>query len=87
LATLGTEPRERSAFYFCCRQQDQWLAEVTGPNLRADHAWFDACCPLRNVSAGFPSAVLVHSIADIDCRTASRYEWRRVWPRPAFSTG
>ncbi len=57
---------DRSVFYLYCRQQGRWLAKVTGHDPHTDDAWFNAYCPLRNVSAGFPPTALVHGTADTD---------------------
>ena len=61
--TTGTD---RSLFYLYCRQQGQWLPEVTGHSMPKDAAWFDRYCPLRNISTAFPPTVLVHGQNDSD---------------------
>lgn len=57
---------DRSCFYLYCRQQGQWLQEVTAHDPREDDAWFDRYCPLRNVTSAFPPTVLVHGTLDAD---------------------
>ncbi len=75
---------DRSCFYLYCRQQGKWLDEVTGHDPRSDDRWFDRYCPIRNVSAAFPSTILVHGTADTDvpheesARLAAAFAERRV---------
>jgi acetyl esterase/lipase len=57
---------DRSCFYLYCRQQGNWLEEVTAHDPRHDSAWFDRYCPIRNVGPGFPPTVLVHGEVDTD---------------------
>ncbi len=61
-----TNGEDRSLYYLYCRQQGQWLSEVTGHSLPQDAAWFSKFCPLRNVDAAFPPTVLVHGRDDSD---------------------
>ena len=56
----------RGRFYLYCRQQGLWPKEVTGRDPDADPRWFDRFCPVRNVSAQYPPALLVHGAADTD---------------------
>jgi dipeptidyl aminopeptidase/acylaminoacyl peptidase len=39
---------------------------VAGRDPDADPRWFDRFCPVRNVSAQYPPALLVHGAADTD---------------------
>lgn len=57
---------DRSSFYLYCRQRGEWLVEVTGHDLPDDRAWLEAYCPLRNITADYPPAMLVHGTADTD---------------------
>lgn len=73
LQVVGTTPvagapldRDRDNFYLYCRQQGQWLNEVTAHDPRVDDAWFDAYCPLRLMDASFPPTILVHGRDDTD---------------------
>jgi dipeptidyl aminopeptidase/acylaminoacyl peptidase len=69
---VGTTPvsepthDDRDYFYLYCRQQGQWLAEVTGHDPRDDNAWFDPWCPIRNIAPGYPPTILVHGTLDTD---------------------
>ncbi len=73
LASLDAPPLQdpalgidRSIFYLYCRQQGRWLQEVTANDPRADDAWFDRYCPVRNVDEGFPPTMLLHGTDDTD---------------------
>ena len=57
---------DRSPFYLYCRQQGQWLPEVTGHSLQQNAAWFNRYCPLRNIDSAFPPTALVHGRDDSD---------------------
>jgi acetyl esterase/lipase len=57
---------DRSRFYLYCRQQGQWLQEVTGHSLPGDLAWLRQYCPLHHIQQGFPPTVLVHGLDDSD---------------------
>ena len=57
---------DRGYFYLYCRQQGQWLIEVTGRDPRQDAAWFDPYCPIRNIAPGYPPTILVHGTLDTD---------------------
>lgn len=62
----GAAAPDRSTFYLYCRQQGKWLEEVTAHDPRTDDSWFDPYCPIRNLGADFPPAVLLHGTADTD---------------------
>jgi acetyl esterase/lipase len=64
--TDSARAMERAYFYLRCRQQGCWLPEVTGHDLADDPAWFDAWCPLSNITPVFPPTILVHGTADTD---------------------
>lgn len=73
LQVVGTTPvggapldRDRDNFYLYCRQEGQWLHEVTAHDPRVDDAWFDAYCPPRLIDATFPPTILVHGREDTD---------------------
>jgi dipeptidyl aminopeptidase/acylaminoacyl peptidase len=57
---------DRGYFYLYCRQQGQWLPEVTGRDLREDPGWFDPWCPIRNITSSYPPTMLVHGTLDTD---------------------
>jgi acetyl esterase/lipase len=66
-AAVSEPPHDdRDYFYLYCRQQGQWLAEVTGHDPREDDAWFDPWCPIRNITPNFPPTILVHGTLDTD---------------------
>jgi acetyl esterase/lipase len=71
--TVGTRPlaeppegSERGKFYLYSRQQGVWPQEVAGRDPRREPGWFDAYCPIRNVSGRYPPTLLVHGTADTD---------------------
>jgi acetyl esterase/lipase len=73
LATVGTAAIseqlpdiDRGYFYVYCRQQGRWPIEVAGHDPRESPRWFDAYCPARNVTPGYPPTMLVHGTADTD---------------------
>jgi acetyl esterase/lipase len=56
----------RYQFYFYCRQHGIWPQRVTGHDPETELRWFDAYCPLRNVSSSYPPTILIHGTADTD---------------------
>lgn len=56
----------RGGFYLYCRQKGIWPKEVSGHDPDTDARWFDAYCPLRNVTRSYPPTMLVHGTADTD---------------------
>jgi acetyl esterase/lipase len=73
LATVGTtcvsEPPpndQRGVFYHYCRQNGIWPIQVTGHDPATEPRWFDPYCPVRNVTADYPPAFLIHGTSDTD---------------------
>ena len=73
LATVGTAPisdppqgNQRGEFYLYCRQNGLWPVEVSGHDPRTEDKWFEAYCPIRNVTAKYPPTMLIHGTADTD---------------------
>lgn len=71
--TVGTsavsEPNpdvDRGYFYVYCRQQGRWPIEVAGHDPRQEPRWFDAYCPVRNVTPQYPPTMFIHGTADTD---------------------
>lgn len=58
--------KNRLHFYHYCRQHGLWPLEVTGHDPVSEPGFFDAYCPVRNVSAGHPPTMLLHGDADTD---------------------
>ncbi|MCC7499185.1 MAG: alpha/beta hydrolase [Bryobacterales bacterium] len=56
----------RFDFYLYCRQQGLWPKEVSGHDPVAEPRWFDAYCPIRNVTLSYPPTILVHGTGDTD---------------------
>ena len=65
LAEPGPEV-DRGYFYVYCRQHGRWPIEVTGHDPLLEPRWFDTYCPIRNVTAQFPTTILIHGTADTD---------------------
>jgi acetyl esterase/lipase len=68
-STAIAEPpakNQRFRFYLYCRQNGLWPKEVTGHDPDAEPKAFDALCPLRRVTAGYPPTLLVHGTTDTD---------------------
>jgi acetyl esterase/lipase len=59
-------PDQREQFYLYCRQQGAWPNEVAGHDPHGEPKWFDAYCPIRNVTAAYPPTLLIHGTADTD---------------------
>ena len=57
---------KRFRFYLYCRQNGLWPKEVAGLDPDAEPRAFDALCPIRNVSAKYPPAMLIHGTKDAD---------------------
>jgi acetyl esterase/lipase len=73
LATVGTAPlsdppqgNQRGTFYLYCRQNGIWPVEVSGHDPKTEDKWFEAYCPIRNVTAKYPPTMLIHGTADTD---------------------
>jgi acetyl esterase/lipase len=69
LAECLTEPpprNQRGRFYLYCRQNGLWPREVSGHDPETEPRWFDAYCPVRNVTRGYPPTLLAHGAADTD---------------------
>jgi acetyl esterase/lipase len=64
--TSPPEHNQRGRFYLYCRQNGLWPKEVSGHDPDAESSWFDAYCPVRNVSREYPPTFLVHGTADTD---------------------
>ena len=59
-------PNRRGRFYLYCRQNGIWPNEVAGHDPQAEPKWFDPYCPIRNVTAKYPPAMLIHGTVDTD---------------------
>jgi acetyl esterase/lipase len=59
-------PNAERDFYLYCRQNGLWTKEVSGHDPAAEPKWFDAYCPLRNVTKDYPPTMLVHGGKDDD---------------------
>jgi acetyl esterase/lipase len=73
LASVGRAPlsdppeqNNRDRFYHYCRQQGAWPKEVAGHDPDTEARWFDAYCPIRNVTREYPPTMLVHGTEDTD---------------------
>jgi acetyl esterase/lipase len=62
----GDAGRARGRFYLYLRQNGLWTKEVTGFDPAKDRKKLDAYCPIRNVSADYPPALLIHGTEDTD---------------------
>jgi dipeptidyl aminopeptidase/acylaminoacyl peptidase len=62
----GDTGRARGRFYLYLRQNGLWTKEVTGFDPEKDRKDLDAYCPVRNVSADYPPALLIHGTEDTD---------------------
>jgi acetyl esterase/lipase len=72
-AAVGTtalsEPpamNRRGRFYLYCRQNGIWPNQVAGHDPNTESPWFDKYCPIRNVTANYPPALLIHGTNDTD---------------------
>ncbi|MFI5381440.1 MAG: alpha/beta hydrolase [Tepidisphaerales bacterium] len=59
-------PNRRGRFYLYCRQNGIWPNEVAGHDPHTEAKWFDPYCPVRNVTAKSPPALLIHGTKDTD---------------------
>ncbi len=57
---------ERGRFYLYCRQNGLWCQEVVGHDPHTEPKWFDAFCPVRNVTKDYPPTLLLHGDQDTD---------------------
>jgi acetyl esterase/lipase len=58
--------KQRGRFYLYCRQQGIWPKEVAGHDPDTENEWFNAYCPIRNVSRNYPPSLLIHGTDDTD---------------------
>ena len=58
--------KNRGRFYLYCRQQGIWPKEVAGHDPDTENDWFNAYCPVRNVTGNYPPTLLIHGTADTD---------------------
>jgi acetyl esterase/lipase len=58
--------KQRGRFYLYCRQQGLWPREVAGHDPDTENEWFNAYCPIRNVSRSYPPTLLIHGTEDTD---------------------
>ena len=67
-AILSEAPpqNQRGRFYLYTRQQGIWPQQVAGHDPHKESKWFDPYCPIRNVTAEYPPAILIHGTADTD---------------------
>jgi acetyl esterase/lipase len=65
VSEADTDSRRRR-FYLYCRQQGLWPEQVAGRNPQADASWFEAYCPVRNLTRAYPPTLLIHGTADTD---------------------
>jgi len=63
---ISTGGNERYRFYTYCRQRGSWPIEVSGHDPLAESEFFEACCPVRNVTANYPPTLLLHGNQDTD---------------------
>lgn len=56
----------RALFYLYCRQHGIWPEEVTAHDPDKDPRFFDAFCPIRNVTRDYPPTMLLHGDKDTD---------------------
>jgi acetyl esterase/lipase len=57
---------ERWKFYVYTCQQGTWPQEVPGRDPREESRWFEAYCPIRNVTESYPPTLLIHGTDDPD---------------------
>jgi acetyl esterase/lipase len=56
----------RNRFYLYCRQNGLWTREVSGHDPGREPVFFDAYCPIRNVTPQYPPTYLIHGTKDTD---------------------
>lgn len=62
----GSSASSRFRFYLYCRQQGLWPREVAGRDPDTEANFFDAFCPLHNVTPDYPPTLLLHGDHDTD---------------------
>lgn len=62
----GSALEGRFDYYVYARQQGTWPLEVSGHDPETEAAWFSAYEPVRNVTSGYPTTMLLHGRADTD---------------------
>lgn len=64
--TAPPEGSQRHPFYMYCRQNGLWPKWVSGHDPATEPRWFDACCPIRNVTPAYPPTIFLHGDDDED---------------------
>jgi acetyl esterase/lipase len=64
--TTPAAENSRGRFFLYCRQQGVWPQEVAGLDPAKNARAFDPFCPIRNVTAQYPPALLIHGAKDTD---------------------
>ncbi len=65
-STVSDGRIERFLFYLYCRQQGNWIPEITGYDLVFDKEQFDYLSPINNITKEFPPTLLIHGDKDTD---------------------
>jgi acetyl esterase/lipase len=58
--------RNRGLFYLYCRQTGRWPLEVGDHDPSVESEWFTPFCPVQNITAQYPPALLIHGVPDTD---------------------
>lgn len=66
--------RKRFAFYLYCRQQGLWVQKVSGLDPVFHKNRLMKYCPIYNVTAEYPPALLIHGTADQDVPYEESYK-------------
>jgi acetyl esterase/lipase len=62
----GSSSEKRWRFYLYCRQQGLWPQMVAGHDPDQEAAWFQAYCPVQNVTQAYAPTLLLHGPNDTD---------------------
>ena len=63
---ISEASKDRYLFYLYCRQHGLWPKEVSGHDPYEEPEFFNAFCPLPNVTRDFPPTLLLHGDSDTD---------------------
>lgn len=65
-STICNGKIHRFLFYLYCRQQGNWISEITGCDLIFDKKQLERFCPVKNITNEYPATLLIHGDKDTD---------------------
>lgn len=64
--TVSEGKIQRFLFYLYCRQNGNWIYEISGYNTILNKEQLESLCPIKNISKEYPPTLLIHGDNDTD---------------------